>query len=246
MANFAININAVVNLPPSQIGRFDLILDFNEVYAFTVANFTTDTIPPYIDPEGDPLFSVQITSLPATGALTLSAVPVTLNQVISEADITAGNLVYTADVGETAGYSEVFTFDVADSGSLTMSGLGTGQVSVVADAAVNQPPSVVGDGDETIDYGQTLVFTRAMFTTSTTPPYADPEGDAALDLKITALPVDGDIKLNGINVVVNAVIPFASIDAGLLTYVPDLVDTDGDLETFTFEIADAGSGQFVG
>jgi len=245
MANFAININAAVNGAPTRLGTYTLNLDYNEAHTFTVANFTTGTVPTYVDPEGDPAETVRITSLPATGALELSAVAVTLNQDIPVASITAGNLIYTADAGTTTAYSESFTFDIADSGSGTLSGL-TGTVDVNVEAQVNQPPSAVGDGSQTIDYGATLVFTRAMFTSGTTPPYSDPEADAADLLKITSLPIDGQIQLNGVPVSVNAVINFSDIDAGLLTYVPDLVDTDGDLETFVFEIADAGSGQFVG
>jgi hypothetical protein len=243
MANFAININAVVNESPTQLGTYNLLLLFNQAHTFTVANFTTETIPPYIDPESDPAATIRITSLPVTGALQLSAVAVTLNQDIPVASI--GNLVYTAAIGQTAGYSESFTFDIADSGSGTLSGL-TGTVAVTAAAEVNQPPTAVGDASQTINYGASLVFTRAMFTTATTPPYSDPEGDAALNLRITALPVDGTIQLSGSNVAINSIISFADIDAGRLTYIPSLADTDGDLETFTFQIADAGSGQFVG
>jgi hypothetical protein len=245
MANFAININAAVNNPPSQLGTFTLPLDYNETHVFTVANFTTETIPPYVDPEGDGVQTVRITSLPSTGALRLSTVAVTLNQDIAVADITAGNLDYVADAGTTTEYSENFTFDIADTGSGTLSGL-VGTVSITVAAEVNQPPSVVGDGSETIDYGASLVFTRAMFTTATTPPYSDPEGDAALNLRVTSLPVDGTLQLNGTPVAINQIISFADIDAGLFVYVSDLADTDGDLETFTFEIADAGSGIFVG
>lgn len=245
MANFAININAAANNPPSRLGTYTLNLDYNQAHTFTVANFTTGTVPTYVDPEGDPAATVRITSLPVTGTLELNAVAVTLNQDIPVANITANELVYTADVGTTIAYSESFTFDIADSGSLTLSGL-TGTVSVNVAAEVNLPPTAVGDRTETIEYGETLVFTRAMFTTLTTPAYSDPEGDAADLLKITGLPVDGEIQLNGIPVALNAVIDFADIDLGLLTYVPDLVDTDGDVEGFTFEIADVGSGTFVG
>jgi len=245
MANFAININAFTNLPPDQLGIFTLILDHNEVYTFSLSNFTSETIPPYNDPEGDDAETIKIITIPATGVLALNAVPVIAGDDISRTDIINNLLVYTADAGTLTAYDEVFTFNVADQGSLSFSAT-SGTVAVNVSASVNQPPSVVGDGDETIDYGETLVFTRAMFTTSTTPPYADPEGDAALDLKITQLPFEGVIQLNGVPIVVNTVVPFASIDAGLLTYVPALIDTDGDLESFTFEIADAGSGQFVG
>ena len=84
-----------------------------------------------------------------------------------------------------------------------------------------------------------------MFSTGTTPPYSDPESDLAESLKILTLPTLGEILFNGIAVGPNDIILFSDIALGLLTYVPDLADTDGDIQGFTFEVADAGSGTFV-
>lgn len=118
--------------------------------------------------------------------------------------------------------------------------------TVSINSYTNLPPSAVGDGSETTDYGITLVYTRAMFTTNTTPPYNDPEGDAALDLKVLTLPVSGTLELNSVAVIINQIISFADIDSGLLTYAPDNgIQTSHDV-SFTFQIADEGSGQFVG
>ena len=55
-------------------------------YTFTAADFN------YSDIDGDTLASIQITTLETVGALQLSGVDVTLNQVITKADIDAGNL----------------------------------------------------------------------------------------------------------------------------------------------------------
>ena len=71
--------------------------------------------------------------------------------------------------------------------------------TIVVDSYANLPPSEVGDGSTSTTYSTAVVFTRAMFTTSTVPPYADPEGDAALNLKVTSLPIAGILKLNGVN-----------------------------------------------
>jgi hypothetical protein len=214
MASFSININAYGNLPPTQLGVLTLTLDYNEAYIFTEANFTTETIPPYSDPEGDLAYAVKIITIPATGVLALNAVPVIANDIITIANINSNLLVYTADVGTITAYGESFTFDVSDLGSLTFGGL-TGTVTINVGAETNLPPSAVGDGNETIDYGETLVFTRAMFTTSTTPPYADPEGDAALELKIIVLPGEGTLKLNGVNVATNQIILFTDAGSGI-------------------------------
>lgn len=120
------------------------------------------------------------------------------------------------------------------------------QFTVSTDSYANQPPTSVGDGSENTTYGTTLVYTRDMFTTNTVPPYSDPEGDAALNLKITSLPSIGELQYNTASVVLNQIVSFADIDSGLLTYVPDNNNQSAYSATFDFQIADAGSGIFVG
>lgn len=118
--------------------------------------------------------------------------------------------------------------------------------TVTVNAKVNEPPTQVGDNVVITNYGQTIVFTVADFTTNTTPAYSDPEGDAAYQLKITSLPSTGVLKLNGVDVTLNQIIDFDDISAGLLTFVPDNGTTTTYNDPFQFEIADAGSGTFVG
>ena len=109
----------------------------------------------------------------------------------------------------------------------------------------NQPP-VVGDGERTTNYGEAITLTRADFTTNTTPPYYDPEGDAPITLRIDSLPAGGLLKLNGVDVVVNQELDFVTdIDSGLFTYTPDLNSTEAHTVDFNFSIADAGSGLFT-
>lgn len=244
MAIFTVTIDAYTNLPPSQIGYRGVNLTYNQIYVFTELDFT-DTIPSYVDPEGDGVSSVKIVTIPTQGVLNLSGSPVNALDEIPIASITGGLLTYEADVLDEDGYSNnELTFDLSDTGSLTFSGLTPGVINFVVSEKDNLPPSV-GDGGAIIDYGNTLIFTKAMFTSSTTPAYSDPEGDTAELLKILSLPTLGTIYLDGVEVVINQVISFNDVDSGLLTYVPDLADTDGDLQNFTFAIADAGSGIFV-
>lgn len=120
------------------------------------------------------------------------------------------------------------------------------QYTVNVTAYENQPPSSVGDGSSTIDYGETLVYTRAMLTSALSPAYSDPEGDPADKLKIITLPGKGKLKLNGVDVIINQIIDFTDIDNSLLTYVPDNGTTASYSPTFEFQIADTGSGIFVG
>lgn len=244
MAVFTVTINSYDNLPPNQIGNKEIGLTYNQTYIFAETDFT-ETVPSYSDPEGDSVSIVKIVTIPTQGVLYLSGVPVVALDEIPIVSITGGLLTYEADAANENGYTNSeLTFDLADSGSSTFSGLTPGIITFIVEAKDNEPPTI-GDGSATIDYGETLVFTRVMFTSSTTPPYSDPEGDAAGLLKILTLPLLGDILLDGVPVTINQVISFTDIDAGLLTYVPDLADTDGDLQGFTFAIADEGSGIFV-
>jgi hypothetical protein len=110
---------------------------------------------------------------------------------------------------------------------------------------VNQPPSSVGDGSIVADWATTIVFTRASFTTSTIPAYADPEGDAAGQLKVLSLPANGTLRHSGNIVTVNQVILFTEIDAGYFVYLPNTLITNLQQLEFNFSIADVGSGTFV-
>lgn len=108
----------------------------------------------------------------------------------------------------------------------------------------NQPPTI-GDGTKDTNYGEAVTLTRADFTTNTNPPYSDPEGDAPLNLKVNTLPSAGLLKLNNTDVGPNQVISFTDIDAGLLTYTPDLNNTAAHSVTFDFSISDAGSNTYA-
>lgn len=117
--------------------------------------------------------------------------------------------------------------------------------AITVNARINLPPSEVGDNSLSTAHATTITFTADDFTTNTTPPYADPEGDAAANLRVLTLPANGDLELGGVAVTLNQIIPFTSIVAGQLTYVPDAALTTLRTVNFTFEIADAGSGQYT-
>ncbi|MCP4927274.1 MAG: hypothetical protein GY916_15195, partial [Gammaproteobacteria bacterium] len=77
-------------------------------YTFTTADFN------YSDGDGDPMASAEITTLESIGALQLSGIDVTINQVISKADIDAGKLAFVP-VGNDSGTSyDSFGFSVND------------------------------------------------------------------------------------------------------------------------------------
>jgi len=116
-------------------------------------------------------------------------------------------------------------------------------ITMDSGAYVNLPPDVVGDNTLATDNRTTLIYTMAMFTTGTTPPYNDPEGDAADAVRVDTLPVDGELQLNAVAVTPGQIISKVDIDNNLFTFVPP--DQDGlDQDTWTFSVRDTGSGQF--
>mgnify|MGYP003118653796 CR=1 FL=1 len=245
MATFTVTTSTKPSGAPTTVGDRKIVLDHGGTHIFTIANLTTETTPPYVDPENDAISKFKILSATyANGAINLSGVPVTIGQEIDHTDITSGLLTYNDDSANALDHESLLTFTLSDLGSNTFSSsIGNIKMAVLAEA--NLAPTEVGDASENIGYGESLVFTRAMFTTDTTPAYADPEGDVADLLKITALPTSGIIKLNGIIVTVNQEINFTDIDSSLLVFTGDVTLLAGGSDTFTFEIADVGSGIFV-
>jgi len=225
---------------PVAIGANTINLLNRVTHTYTLANFTTETSPVYSDPEGDALSYIKVLSIPASGSLELSGVPVIVDQIIISGNISAGNLKYVSDDTNPA-YSEAFTFDIADVGSQSLSGLATGIMTMTVAAVVNSPVSCAGDNTIAKNYGVSHVFTSANFTSETTPIYADPDGDAAYALKILTLPADGDLFFNGVLASVNQEILMTEIDAGLFTYVPDPVIITVQSLPWTFALSDTGN-----
>ena len=116
-------------------------------------------------------------------------------------------------------------------------------ITMDSGAYENLPPDVVGDNTIATNNRIVVVYTMAHFTSGTTPPYNDPEGDPADAIRVDTLPIDGQLKLNGANVVAGQIISKIDIDNSLFTFVPP--DQDAlDQDTWTFSVRDTGSGQF--
>jgi hypothetical protein len=117
-----------------------------------------------------------------------------------------------------------------------------GTFTINSGSYVNQPPTV---GNKTITVLNRAVtpLTLDMFTTTTTPAYSDPEGDAAKSVRIDSLPVDGILTLNGVAVTAGQVILVADILSNNLVYTsPNQNALDNDV--FAFSVSDEGSGLF--
>lgn len=207
-----------------------------EVYTFSESQFKVN----FTDINNDVPEIVRIDTLPTTGLLKYN------NEIISEGFffniIDSGLLTY---VRTNTQYTDTFNFQTSDNNITNKLFSNMATFTITVDGQINQPPSAVGDGSATTAYATNLVFTRAMFTTATTPPYSDPENDAADKLRINSLPTSGNIQLNAVNVLINDEINFTDIDAGNLIYVPDSGQTATHMPSFDFSIADVGSGQFT-
>jgi hypothetical protein len=239
--------NKKPNGRPTSIGYNSVTVQNNVTHVFTLDNFTTETTPPYSDPENDPLSYVKIKTISSDqGKFKLNGVDVNVNDTISSGNISSGNFTYVQDTPNSGdANNDFFSFDIADSGSNSLSGLSIGYFTVYILEKENEPASSVGDNTLSTPYATTITFSKADFTSGTTPAYADPEGDAASQLKILSLPLSGLLKYNNTDVSVNQVISFNEIASGYFQYVPDVVEIGLQQESFNFAIADAGSGIFV-
>lgn len=218
----------------------DVSITFNDgtdTYTFNESQFKVN----FTDADGELPDLVEISVLPITGTLQYNGQDISSGFLFNIED--ASNLTYIRDNSQ---YTDTFKFKTSDNNETHKIFSDMATFTITVDGQVNQPPSAVGDGSRTTSYGTTITFTRADFTTNTTPPYADPEGDAAATLKVLSLPATGTLKLNGVDVSINDEIDFTTeIDAGLLTYVPDDSVTSSYSPSFDFSIADEGSGQFT-
>ena len=112
-------------------------------YTFTAADFG------FTDIDGNALFAVRITTLPAAGTLTINGTPVNAGDFIQAADIIAGFLVYTPPAG--AGSS--FTFQVQDNGGVANGGVDVDQTANTLTILINTPPVANDDTSDATEAG---------------------------------------------------------------------------------------------
>ena len=136
-------VTITVNDPPTAA---DNTVTTNEdtTCTFTAADFN------FGDINGDSLAQVQITSLETAGSLQLNGADVTLSQVISRADIDAGNLTFTPAANANGAGYDSFGFKVHDGTEYSASGYTmTVDVTAVNDApTANIGPSAFGVNED--------------------------------------------------------------------------------------------------
>ena len=202
--------------------------DEDITYVLTEADFSVN----YSDPENDPLAEIRITILETVGALLYNGGDVTLNQVISVADINNELLTFAPQPDENGVGYDSFDFEVGDGSEFSASSY-TMTINVVA---VNDPP--VGSGntvstDEDVPY----TFSATDFMVG----YSDPDGDPFARVRISSLETDGSLELNGTPVTLNQVITLAQLNGSQLAFVPGAGESGSPYATFGFDVGDAGS-----
>ncbi|MCS6288724.1 MAG: DUF4347 domain-containing protein [Nitrospira sp.] len=178
---FAINLTNVNEAPAGADPTITISED--TAHTLTTANFGFSDVD-----AGDSLSAVRIDTLPSVGSLTLSGVAVTAGQVVSVADLTAGNLVFApaADANGT-GYAN-FTFSVRDSNNTydTAPNTLTVNVTAVNDAPIagNDNYTVQEDGILNVDVNSGLLATDMEI-----------DGDAISTILVSG-PSHGTLTLN--------------------------------------------------
>jgi len=168
---------------------------------FTVENF----ISAFTDIDSDSLTKIKISSLPANGTLKLDGTAVTVNQEIVVADI--AKLVFTPTANFNGNTS--FSWNGFD-----------GTVYATTDATVNLGVTPVNDvptltnisksGTEDTD----ITFTLENFISA----FTDIDSDSLTKIKISSLPANGTLKLDGTAVTANQEIVVA--DLAKLVFTP--------------------------
>jgi VCBS repeat-containing protein len=141
---FTINLTNVNEAPTGADATVTINEDSSHILA--TANFGLSDVD-----AGDSLSAVRIDTVPGAGSLTLSGVAVTAGQVITAADITAGNLVFTpvADANGT-GYTS-FTFSVRDSNNAYDAAPNTLTIDVTA---VNDASTITSLSGDSLAYSE--------------------------------------------------------------------------------------------
>ncbi|MDO8955221.1 MAG: cadherin-like domain-containing protein [Gammaproteobacteria bacterium] len=229
-----VNVTSVNDAPAGTNKTITTLED--TAYTFTAADFG------FTDPNDSPantLSGVRISSLPATGSLTLNGVAVTVNQVISAANINSGLLRFTPVSNANGAGNASFTFRVQDNGGTANGGInldGSANTITFNVTAVNDAPVGTNNTVTTLE-DTAYTFTAADFG------FTDPNDSPANTLsgvRITTLPGSGSLTLNGVAVTAGQIISAADIVSGLLRFTPAANANGAGNASFTFQVQDDG------
>ena len=157
---------------------------------------------------GDTLASVKIVTVPTPGTLALDGTAVTLNQVVTKADIDDDKLIFTPVAGASGDPYATFTFKVND-GTDDSASTYTMTIDVTAAPVTNTAPTAANNTVTTAQDTK-YIFDADDFG------FADTDaGDTLASVKIVSLPAAGTLLFDDnvtTAIVVDQVVTKADID----------------------------------
>ncbi len=223
------------NSAPAGTDRTVIFLEDTD-YTFTATDFG------FTDPNDSPahnLLAVQISTLPSAGTLTRNGVPVTVNQFVSVADITAGLLKFTPVTNASGTNYASLRFKVQDNGGTAGGGIDldpTPNRLTFNVTAVNDAPSGI-NRTITVLEDRTYTFTAANFGFTDT---SDSPANSLAAVKISSLPTGGTLTNNGAAVTAGQTVSVADITAARLRFTPAANANGTGYASFTFQVQDNG------
>lgn len=253
--------------PPERVGENHIIVKIGQTIPITQAMLVNLSKPKYYQEDGLPIASVKINGhglnsdniLKPTGTSNIATLTNNGNIIryntsysdinnseVTKANFTTNKLTVT---GNSIG-SDLVTFTCTASSTTPLTypeseySNDTGIINIKVVPAINNPPTIVGDNTITYLIGTPYIFKSNDFTYGTTPSFVDPDGDKPLSIKITTLPVQGVLLIQGIPVVIGDIITVNEVDSGFLQWQDLGQTTNGQLSPFQFEVSDEGTGIF--
>ncbi|MGB3510616.1 MAG: Ig-like domain-containing protein, partial [Microcoleaceae cyanobacterium] len=190
--------------------------DEDNTYTFSTTDFG------YTDPDGDPLTTIEIRTLPNVGELLFNGLAVTTSQIINAAQIS--QLTYRPDPNDNGDNYANFRVRLNDGTSDS-----NGATVTINVNPVNDPPTAV-DNSIRVAADSSQQFQASDFG------YSDIDGDPQDSLTITQIPTVGNLTLNGTAVTAGDTIPTNQIDQ--LEYTPDPNSTGNNLSEIKFTLSD--------
>ncbi|MCP4406749.1 MAG: hypothetical protein GY807_03145, partial [Gammaproteobacteria bacterium] len=154
----------VVNSAPTAANN-TVTTNEDTTYTFTASDFS------FSDVDNDAMSSVKITSLESIGSLQLSGIDVTVNQVITKADIDAGNLTFVPVTAQNGSGYDSFGFSVND-----------GSLDSVSSYTMTLDVTAVNDAS---------TFSNPAFSSNT----ISTDADGARDVQVVDMDGDGDMDV---------------------------------------------------
>jgi hypothetical protein len=224
-ATVTVTVTCVNDPPAGTNGTVTTNEDTDHVFAAANFGFTD------VD-AGDSLSVVRVDSLPAQGTLRLDNGLVSPGQLISAAQLNAGQFTYSPPANQCGVPFTTFTFSVRDASSAYDPSPNTLTVNV---ACVNDAPAGT-NGAVTTNEDTNRAFAAGDFGFSDVD-----QADALSAVRIDTLPGQGTLRLSGVAVTAGQVVGIPDLAAGNLTYAVPANVCGTPFTTFTFSVRDGSS-----